>query len=128
MLHIAIETAPQSTELQAVKRLADVRYNSSAEDKPLNGGYVWSSTVLTWNRARQLVVLVIGGTMLVVGIALLVLPGPAMVVIPVALAVLGTEFVWARRLLHRVKDGAVRIAESARRGSTVPRSNAPPNG
>jgi tellurite resistance protein TerC len=50
------------------------------------------------------VVTVIGGTLLVLGIAMLVLPGPAVVVIPAALALLATEFVWARRLLRRVRD------------------------
>jgi hypothetical protein len=43
-----------------------------------------------------------------------------MVVIPVGLAVLGTEFVWARRLLKRVKDGAMRMAGSAQRNSKTP--------
>jgi len=48
--------------------------------------------------------IIIGGTIvLFVGIALLVLPGPAFVVIPAGLAILGTELVWARRLLRHVK-------------------------
>jgi len=54
--------------------------------------------------ARRVVVAVIGGTVLLVGIALIVLPGPAFVVIPLGLAILATEFVWARRLLRRVKE------------------------
>ena len=54
-------------------------------------------------RVWRLVVGVIGGTMLAVGIAMLVLPGPAFVLIPLGLAILATEFVWARRLLLRVK-------------------------
>ena len=82
--------------------------------------------MLTWNHARQLIILVVGVTLLIIGVALLVLPGPAMVVIPLGLAVLGTEFVWARRLLHRVKDGALRLAKSARSTPTVPRGDAPP--
>lgn len=72
--------------------------------------------MLTWNHARQLVILVIGVTLLIVGVALLVLPGPAMVVIPLGLAVLGTEFLWARRLLHRVKEGALRMTKTDRSG------------
>ena len=84
--------------------------------------------MLTWNHARQLVVLVIGLTLLLVGVALLVLPGPAMVVIPLGLAVLGTEFVWARRLLRRIKNQAVRLTESNRGSSTVSGNNIPPNG
>lgn len=84
--------------------------------------------MLTWNHARQLVILVIGVTILIVGVALLVLPGPGTVVIPIGLAVLGTEFVWAKRLLRRVKDGAVRMAQSARGSSTPPRSDSAPHG
>jgi uncharacterized protein (TIGR02611 family) len=53
--------------------------------------------------ARKVVVGVLGGTVLALGIALLVLPGPAVVVIPIGLAILATEFVWARRLLAQVK-------------------------
>jgi len=45
-----------------------------------------------------------GLTLILVGIALLVLPGPGTVVIVLGLALLGTEFVWARRLLRRVKE------------------------
>jgi hypothetical protein len=42
--------------------------------------------------------------MLVIGIAMIVLPGPAIVVIPLALGILATEFAWAARLLHRVRE------------------------
>jgi tellurite resistance protein TerC len=61
-------------------------------------------------RVRRLVVAVIGGTVLLVGAAMIVLPGPAVVVIPVGLAILATEFVWARRLLERVRNGMQRVA------------------
>lgn len=56
--------------------------------------------------ARRGIVLVVGLTVLAIGAALIVLPGPAFVVIPVGLAILGTEFVWARRLLRHIKDRA----------------------
>ncbi len=52
---------------------------------------------------KKIIVTVVGGTLLLFGIALLVLPGPAFVVIPLGLAVLATEFVWARRWLRRAK-------------------------
>jgi len=48
---------------------------------------------------KRLVVAVIGITILVIGIAMIVLPGPAIMVIPVGLGILATEFAWARRLL-----------------------------
>lgn len=61
---------------------------------------------LTYRAARRVVVAVVGGTIVLVGLALLVLPGPAMVVIPLGLAVLALEFAWARRWLHRARDAA----------------------
>lgn len=67
---------------------------------------------ITYRQARRLVVLVIGGSMLVVGIALLFLPGPAFIVIPAGLAILGLEFAWARRFLQRVRQ---HISEQHRR-------------
>jgi hypothetical protein len=61
--------------------------------------------------ARRLVVLVVGATILMAGLAMIVLPGPAVVVIPLGLAVLGTEFIWARRLLRRVKAAINRTGD-----------------
>lgn len=55
--------------------------------------------------ARRLIVAVIGTTVVLFGLALLVLPGPAFVVIPLGLAILAAEFAWARNLLHRVRRG-----------------------
>ena len=54
-------------------------------------------------RIRRVIVAVIGGTILLLGIAMIVLPGPAIVVIPLGLAVLGTEFIWARHWLGRTR-------------------------
>ena len=53
---------------------------------------------------RRVVIAVVGTTILLVGVALLVLPGPAFVVIPVGLAILALEFEWARRALRRARD------------------------
>lgn len=52
---------------------------------------------------RRIIVGVIGGTVVLIGIALLVLPGPAFIVIPLGLLILGSEFAWARRLLRRAR-------------------------
>ena len=53
---------------------------------------------------RRVIVGVIGFTVLLIGVAMIVLPGPAFVVIPLGLAILGTEFVWARRVLKKAKS------------------------
>ena len=52
---------------------------------------------------KRTVVAVIGFTILFVGIGMVVLPGPAVLVIPLGLAILATEFLWARRLLERAR-------------------------
>ena len=49
---------------------------------------------------RRVVIGIIGTTILVIGVALIVLPGPAFIVIPVGLAILASEFIWARRVLE----------------------------
>jgi len=57
----------------------------------------------TLKKTKRLIVTVVGLTVLLIGIALVFLPGPAFIVIPLGLAILATEFTWARRLLKRVK-------------------------
>lgn len=54
---------------------------------------------------RKAIIFVVGVTVCLIGIALLVLPGPAFVVIPAGLAILAIEFVWAKKLLEKVKAG-----------------------
>jgi len=58
----------------------------------------------TLKQAKRLIVTVVGFTVLLGGVAMLVLPGPAILVIPLGLAILASEFVWARRLLNKVKS------------------------
>ena len=57
----------------------------------------------TLRKAKRLIVAVVGLTMLLLGITLIFLPGPAFIVIPLGLAILATEFAWARHLLKQVK-------------------------
>lgn len=54
--------------------------------------------------ARKVVIGVIGFTVLLIGLAMVVLPGPAFVVVPAGLAILGLEFAWARAWLARVRS------------------------
>jgi tellurite resistance protein TerC len=50
---------------------------------------------------RRVVIAIIGTTVLLIGVALIVLPGPAFIVIPLGLGILATEFLWARRVTER---------------------------
>ncbi|NJM93061.1 MAG: hypothetical protein HC861_11070, partial [Rhodospirillaceae bacterium] len=61
---------------------------------------------ITYQWARRIAISVVGGSVLVVGLAMVVLPGPALVVIPLGLAILGIEFAWARRWLRKVRERA----------------------
>lgn len=53
---------------------------------------------------RRVLVGVIGTTVILLGAAMLVLPGPGLLVIPLGLIILATEFLWARRSIRKVKD------------------------
>ncbi len=60
--------------------------------------------IWTLRQARRLVVAVVGVTVVLVGIIMIFTPGPAVLVIPLGLGILATEFLWARTLLHHVKE------------------------
>jgi hypothetical protein len=52
---------------------------------------------------KRIIIFVVGGTVLVIGIAMILLPGPAFIVIPAGLAILAIEFAWARRWLRSAR-------------------------
>lgn len=81
-------------------------------------------TEMTYRHARRVVVGVVGASVLAIGIAMIILPGPAFLVIPIGLAILATEFVWAKRLLRRLKT----TVQSLRPGNARPtgRPEVPP--
>ena len=59
---------------------------------------------LTYKIARRIVVTLVGMTVLLIGVIMIVMPGPAVVFIPVGLAILGLEFAWARVWLRKVRS------------------------
>ncbi|RJR14560.1 MAG: hypothetical protein C4581_13820 [Nitrospiraceae bacterium] len=68
--------------------------------------------ITTVQQAKRLIKIVIGFTVLLVGLIMLVTPGPGMAAIVGGLAILATEFVWAKRLMNRFKDGANHLKNS----------------
>lgn len=72
------------------------------------GNPLKSTMHVTYRLARRIAVGVLGGTLLLAGIVMIVTPGPALVVIPLALTILGAEFAWARYWLRKVRE---RISE-----------------
>jgi len=69
---------------------------------------------LTYSGLKRILVLVIGTSVLVVGIIMIFTPGPAIIVIPAGLAILATEFIWARVLLKRFKNKFVQYSKETK--------------
>jgi uncharacterized protein (TIGR02611 family) len=65
----------------------------------------------------RVLITVAGFTLLLAGLAMLVLPGPALAVIPIALAILSLEFAWAGRALETALDKAEKAKRSAKETS-----------
>ena len=58
----------------------------------------------TYTAGRRIVVVIVGISVLLLGVVMIVTPGPAIVVIPLGLAILAVEFVWARRCLKKLRE------------------------
>jgi uncharacterized protein (TIGR02611 family) len=69
------------------------------------------------NRLYRIGFGVLGVLVLVAGLVMLVTPGPAFVLIPIGLAMLSMEFVWAERLLDRSLEQAAIAQEKAAQAS-----------
>ena len=67
----------------------------------------------------------VGGTLIAVGVVLLVLPGPGLVLIALGVAVLATEFAWAESILERMKKAGTAAADTARRAINRRRGGEP---
>jgi uncharacterized protein (TIGR02611 family) len=77
--------------------------NKRRSKEPMIGTGLRKLIDMSVRQAWRLVVGVVGGTVILIGIVMIVMPGPAMIVIPIGLGILAMEFVWARRLLRRIK-------------------------
>lgn len=62
---------------------------------------------------KRFAVTILGGALLAVGLAMMVLPGPGILLIVAGLAVLATEYVWARTLLKKARKQAEAVQEAA---------------
>ena len=73
----------------------------------------WMRVIL--QSGKRIAVFTVGVALVAGGVALLVLPGPGLLVIIAGLAVLATEFAWAERLLDQAKEQASKATERAKR-------------
>jgi uncharacterized protein (TIGR02611 family) len=70
-------------------------------------------------RVYRVLFIIAGVIVTLAGIAMLALPGPAFVVIPIGLAMLAMEFAWAERVLEKALDHADRAQATAKQASTT---------
>jgi uncharacterized protein (TIGR02611 family) len=68
--------------------------------------------IRTFQQAKRVLRIVFGFTLLAIGIVMIVTPGPGWLTILLGLGVLAAEFVWARRLLDRLKQQGQRIRDT----------------
>jgi len=86
----------------------------------------WLRRHITYRWARRIVVAVIGGTIVALGVAMIILPGPAILVIPIGLGVLGLEFAFARHWLRKLRTTASNMVNRVRRQPKAPAEPPPP--
>ena len=72
--------------------------SSSLLNRVLSSGWIPNLKFL-----KRIVIAIVGFSVLLVGVAMVILPGPAFIIIPLGLAILATEFVWAQKLLTKAK-------------------------
>jgi len=68
--------------------------------------------IKTIQQAKRFLKILFGFTLLALGVLMLVTPGPGWLTILLALGVLAAEFVWARRLLDRLKEHGTRLRDT----------------
>jgi hypothetical protein len=68
--------------------------------------------IKTLHQAKRFFKILVGFTLLGIGVLMIVTPGPGLLTILLALGVLAAEFMWARRLLDRLKVQGVRIRQT----------------
>lgn len=69
---------------------------------------------VTYKWARRCAIALVGGTVVLIGVLMIVFPGPAVLVIPAGLAILSLEFAWAKHWLGKIRTGSDSLMTSAR--------------
>jgi len=64
--------------------------------------------------SKRIAISLVGAALVLAGLAMLVLPGPGILVVAVGFAVLGTEYAWAAAALDRTKRIAAQAGGAAR--------------
>jgi len=54
-------------------------------------------------KIKKIIISIVGGILLIIGIIMIIVPGPAYLIIPAGLGILGTEYQWAKQMHEKVK-------------------------
>jgi tellurite resistance protein TerC len=65
--------------------------------------------------AKKIIVSVVGFTVLLIGIVMIITPGPALIVIPAGLTILASEYSWAKRWLAKVKNLGEKVVKKVKK-------------
>ncbi len=65
--------------------------------------------IKTIKQLKRIFIGLVGGTVIILGIIMIVLPGPAVIFIPLGFSILATEFLWARKISDRLKEKLNRV-------------------
>jgi uncharacterized protein (TIGR02611 family) len=82
--------------------------------------------VLKWivRNTKTIGITIAGGVLILAGVAMLVLPGPGLLVIIGGLAILATQYAWAQRALEKARARARQARDGARRALFKPKKRA----
>jgi len=59
---------------------------------------------MTKKKIKKFIISLTGGTLLIIGVIMIIIPGPAYLIIPAGLSILGTEYLWAQELNKKIKN------------------------
>jgi len=104
-----------ASALRRTPTAAGARLEEAPRPSPLED--LTEAVESTRRNFRKVVILIVGSTVAIIGLVLVApLPGPGGIpVVLLGLTILATEFIWARRLLHRMKEQSRAVAERADR-------------
>ena len=77
--------------------------------------------ITTLQQAKRFLKILFGFSLLALGIVMIVTPGPGWLTIFIGLGILAAEFVWARRLLDRLKEQGTRLRDTVLARQPSPR-------
>jgi uncharacterized protein (TIGR02611 family) len=68
--------------------------------------------IKTLQQAKRFLKILFGFTLLAIGAVMIVTPGPGWLTIMIGLGILAAEYVWARRLLDKMKEQGLRLRDT----------------